>query len=219
MTIAVSTEQDKHSTIWLWCEMCVLFVLSPLLLVLPIAIYIKLTAVLMALAYVGLISKRIGLFAKQSLVGSNWRNISFYMALRFILFAVASTTLVWWYMPEELFSVALGNPLLWVGISIFYAVMSVYPQEFIYRLFFFKRYQHLIQNSAIFIFVNATLFSFAHLFFQNTLVFILTFVGGVLFALTYRKRHSLMLASIEHSAYGVWLFTLGLGKMLAFPGA
>lgn len=219
MTITVSKQQNKRSAIWLWCELCALFILSPLLLALPIAIYIKLVAVLMALIYVGLVSKKMDLFTKQNLIGSHWRDISFYMALRFILFAAVSTVLVWWYIPEALFSVPLGNPLLWVSISIFYSVVSVYPQEFLYRLFFFKRYQHLIPNRSVLILVNASVFSFAHLFFQNTLVFILTFIGGILFALTYRKKHSLMLASIEHSVYGVWLFTLGLGEMLAFPGA
>jgi hypothetical protein len=28
-----------------------------------------------------------------------------------------------------------------------------------------------------------------------------------------------MLVSLEHSVYGAWLFTLGLGEMLAFPSA
>lgn len=219
MTIAAVTVQSKHSTIWLWCELCVLFILSPTLLVLPIALNIKLGGVLMALVYVGFTSKKMGLFTKQHLIGDNWRNISRFMAGRFILFALVSTALVWWYLPAELFSVPLGNPLLWVGVSIFYSVVSVYPQEFLYRLFFFKRYQHLIANSTVLIVANAAFFSFAHLFFENSFVFILTFVGGILFALTYRKKQSLMLASIEHSVYGVWLFTLGLGKMLAFPGA
>jgi membrane protease YdiL (CAAX protease family) len=219
MTIAVSTDKNKPTAIWLWCELCVLFIVAPLLLALPVSTPFKLTAVLMALLYVGLLSKRMELFTKQHLVGSDWGNFSLYMVARFILFAVLSTLLVWWYLPAELFSVPLGNPLLWLGVSIFYSVMSVYPQEFLYRLFFFKRYQHLIPNRAVLILFNAAIFSFAHLFFQNKLVFILTFIGGILFALTYRKKRSLMLVSFEHSAYGIWLFTLGLGKMLAFPGA
>ena len=71
----------------------------------------------------------------------------------------------------------------------------------------------------MFIFLNATLFSLAHIFFRNTLVLILTFLGGLLFAFTYHKSKSTLLVSIEHAIYGNWLFTVGMGEMLAFPGA
>lgn len=56
-----------------------------------------------------------------------------------------------------------------------------------------------------------------HLVFHNALVSVLTLVGGILFGLTYRRTQSLMFTSIEHSLYGVWLFTIGAGEMLAFP--
>ena len=65
--------------------------------------------------------------------------------------------------------------------------------------------------------VNAALFSLAHIFFKNTLVMILTFIGGILFALTFKKTKSTLLVSIEHAIYGSWLFTVGMGEMLGFP--
>jgi len=46
---------------------------------------------------------------------------------------------------------------------------------------------------------------------------ILTFVGGILFALTFQKTKSTLLVSIEHAIYGCWLFTVGMGEMLGFP--
>jgi len=46
----------------------------------------------------------------------------------------------------------------------------------------------------------------------------LTFIGGVLFAYTYQKTKSTALVAIEHAVYGNWLFTVGMGEMLAFPG-
>jgi hypothetical protein len=55
------------------------------------------------------------------------------------------------------------------------------------------------------------------MFFKNTLVLFLTFLGGVLFALTYNKTRSTLLVSIEHAIYGSWLFTVGMGNMLGFP--
>jgi membrane protease YdiL (CAAX protease family) len=199
--------------------MSLLFVFSPLLLALPIPAAVKITTILLALVYSCVISKKIGLFTREKLLGDGWYILSSSMFLRFGLFVVSSFLLVWLYLPDSLFSVVLGNPWLWLAICFFYAIFSVYPQEFLYRLFFFQRYQTLFSNPYIFLFVNACVFSFAHLFLNNTLVFILTFVGSIVFALTYKKSQSLMLVSLEHSAYGAWLFTLGLGEMLAFPGA
>jgi membrane protease YdiL (CAAX protease family) len=66
--------------------------------------------------------------------------------------------------------------------------------------------------------VNAIVFSLAHIFFKNTLVLVLTFIGGLLFAYTFVKTKSTTLVSIEHALYGNWLFTVGMGEMLAFPG-
>jgi membrane protease YdiL (CAAX protease family) len=93
----------------------------------------------------------------------------------------------------------------------------VYPQELIYRTFYFQRYSKLFNNNSLFIFINAIVFSLAHIFFRNTLVIVLTFLGGLLFALTYSKTQSTLLVSIEHAVYGCWLFTVGMGEMLGFP--
>ncbi|WP_254712471.1 CPBP family intramembrane glutamic endopeptidase [Polaribacter pectinis] len=98
-----------------------------------------------------------------------------------------------------------------------YAFFSVYPQELLFRTFFFKRYENLFKNERLFIFINAVLFSLAHLFFQNTIVIVITFIGGILFAITYKKTKSTFLVSVEHAIYGCWLFTVGMGEMLGFP--
>jgi hypothetical protein len=41
--------------------------------------------------------------------------------------------------------------------------------------------------------------------------------GGGIFAITFFRTRSLLLTSVEHALYGSWLFTLGIGEMLAFP--
>jgi membrane protease YdiL (CAAX protease family) len=55
------------------------------------------------------------------------------------------------------------------------------------------------------------------MFLKNSLVMLLTFLGGILFAITFHKTRSTLLVSIEHAIYGIWLFTVGMGEMLAFP--
>ena len=67
--------------------------------------------------------------------------------------------------------------------------------------------------------VNAFVFSLAHIFLKNILVLFLTFIGVIAFALTYYTSKSTTLVCIEHALYGFWLFTVGLGEILAFPGA
>jgi membrane protease YdiL (CAAX protease family) len=50
-----------------------------------------------------------------------------------------------------------------------------------------------------------------HIIFHNWLAVVLTFIGGILFTKRYIDTKSLVASIIEHSLYGVWLFTCGLG--------
>lgn len=68
-----------------------------------------------------------------------------------------------------------------------------------------------------FLLINILVFPIAHLFFNNLMVLLVTLIGGILFTLTYHKTKSVLFTSIEHALYGNWLFTIGMGEMLAFP--
>ena len=200
-----------------WFELGVLFVALPILLSTPLNVFLKVAGALCALVYVGFLMRSYGLFNKVSLLSlgkmSGWKTI----LLRFIVFAVLSAMLVSYFLPEKLFVMPLEYTAMWLAISLFYSVVSVYPQEIIYRQFFYARYRNLIANEHGFVLLNAVLFCLAHLMFWNSLVLALTFAGGVLFSYTYSKSRSVMFTSIEHSLYGLWLFTIGAGEMLAFP--
>ena len=127
--------------------------------------------------------------------------------------ALWSSVLDWNQFPS-----LASLPIRSTYMVIVYPFLSVWQQEIIYRTFFFKRYESLFKSKSLLVFVNAIVFSLAHIFFSNTLVMILTFIGGILFAWTYLKFRSTTLVSIEHALYGNWLFTVGMGQMLAFPG-
>ncbi|WP_452229089.1 CPBP family intramembrane glutamic endopeptidase [Lacinutrix sp. MEBiC02404] len=133
------------------------------------------------------------------------------------MIAILTILFVWFTSKESLFSVLLDKPFLWIAILFFYSVFSVYPQELLYRTFYFQRYKKLFKSEVVLFLVNAIVFSLAHLFFKNILVLIMTFLGGILFAITYNKTKSTLLVSIEHAIYGCWLFTVGMGEMLGFP--
>ena len=132
---------------------------------------------------------------------------------RFCAIAVSSFLFLYVYDSDSLFNVISTKPMLWLGFSFIYVVLSVIPQELIYRYFFLKRYRTLFKNKWVMVLVNASLFSLAHIWFNSWIVIAFTFVGGILFLQTYRKTHSLWLVILEHSIYGIWLYTVGYGEL------
>lgn len=138
--------------------------------------------------------------------------------MTFLIMIVVTIGYVYSKDPSALFCVPRTNIPLYITILFVYSLLSVWPQEVIYRTFFYERYTRLFTNEKAFIFIGSLVFMLAHLMFRNVLVLLLTFIGGVLFSITYLKTKSTLLASIEHAIYGNWLFTVGMGKMLEFPG-
>lgn len=119
--------------------------------------------------------------------------------------------------PEALFNVISTKPKMWLTFIGVYSFLSVIPQEIIYRTFYFHRYESLFPSRTLLLFSNAAVFSLGHIFFNNLLVSAITFVGGIVFALSYQKTKSLLWVSIEHAIYGGWLYTVGFGEILGFP--
>lgn len=147
----------------------------------------------------------------------DWKAFYKHVGIKLLIIAFMTIVYVWFTSKSDLFIVLYEKPKLWVIILFAYAMFSVYPQELIYRTLFFQRYRKLVQSKTLFIFANASLFSLAHIFYRNPLVLLITFLGGILFALTYDKTKSTLLVSIEHTIYGCWLFTVGMGALLGFP--
>jgi membrane protease YdiL (CAAX protease family) len=133
--------------------------------------------------------------------------------LRFVPAALALIALTAWLLPDRLFNLPLQRPALWVGIATFYPLFSVYPQELLFRLFFFKRYAPHFAERRVAIGVNALVFGWAHVFFPTPVVAVgLCTLGGILFADTYARTRSLRLVWFEHALYGVLVFTIGMGE-------
>jgi membrane protease YdiL (CAAX protease family) len=207
----------KYNKTYLLGELTLLFILIPSVLYFDIPGFIKAGFVLIGIAYVTRTVIKNQLFTRRSYytlpLRSNWKAI----VLRFMLLIIFSTILMYFSNNGKLFIVVKTNPILWLMVSIIYSTVSVYPQEFLYRSFFFSRYGPLIRNPYLLIAINALVFSFAHIMFKNFFVLIITLIGGVIFAITFFRTRSLLLTSVEHALYGSWLFTVGMGEMLAFP--
>ncbi|WP_405201665.1 CPBP family intramembrane glutamic endopeptidase [Dokdonia sp. LLG6352-1] len=199
-------------------EFFILFIILPLSLLLPYDFKIKVASVLIGFTYllVMLYRSRAVKFKLERSI--NWPSFFKETAVKFVVIAIVTTIYVYILQPSSLFCVPQNNPKLWVMILLVYTFLSVWPQEVIYRTFFFNRYDGFFKDKRLLIVVNAIVFAMAHLFLRNTLVIVLTFIGGLLFAYTFKKTRSTTLVSIEHALYGNWLFTVGMGQMLAFPG-
>ena len=206
-----------QSTLYKGFELFIIFILVPVSFVLNYSPWIKLGVGIIGFAYVIYVLLKIEKLKFKLSKQLDWKTFWKSTILKLLLIAIITTVFVWVTDKTQLFNVLLNKPIKWLIILFVYSFFSVYPQELIYRTFFFKRYRPLFKNTSLFIFINAILFSLAHLLFNSGLVLFLTFFGGVLFALTFKKTESTLLVSIEHAIYGCWLFTVGMGTMLGFP--
>jgi hypothetical protein len=134
------------------------------------------------------------------------------IALRFLPWAAALLIFTWFYLPQaQFFSLPLERPLTWVMVMIWYPVLSVIPQELIFRSFFFRQYECWFARPQVGLFLNAFAFGWLHIFLQQWVPVVFCFIGSYLFADTYRKTKSLAAVCFEHALYGCFVFTIGLG--------
>lgn len=116
--------------------------------------------------------------------------------------------------PAQFLELPRRDPKLWALVMLFYPVLSVYPQGILYRGLFYVRYACLFRSERQAWLVGSFVFGLAHLLFANYWAVFLTAVGGLLINRTYLKTGSLVLADIEHAAYGQLVFTCGWGRFL-----
>jgi hypothetical protein len=114
--------------------------------------------------------------------------------------------------PDRWLEMPRTRPGFWLAVLALYPILSVYPQEVLYRVFFFKRYGAEIRSGWMLIGLNALAFGWTHLVFGNALAIVLSTLGGVLLADTYRRTGSLALVCLEHTLYGHFVLTVGLGE-------
>ncbi|MFC2084847.1 type II CAAX prenyl endopeptidase Rce1 family protein [Bacteroidota bacterium] len=91
---------------------------------------------------------------------------------------------------------------IWLLVMLLHPIFSAYPQELIYRTFFFHRYKILFKSEKLKIWMSTFSFSFLHIIYDSWIAVILTFVGDYIFSLTYSRTKSLAIVSLEHGIYG-----------------
>lgn len=140
------------------------------------------------------------------------------IALRFAVLAPLITLVTWAVWPHVFLSLPRQRPLLWALIMVLYPLLSVWPQEMLYRRLLFHRYRALFRTDIALILMSAAAFGFAHIIFLNWIAVAMTAAGGLLFARDYARHQSLPLTCLEHSLYGCLIFTVGLGRFF-YTGA
>jgi hypothetical protein len=206
-----------QSTVYKFFEFTLLFIGLPVSLYFDYSPYLKISFLLSGFLYVIWVLLKV---EKQQFKIDEFLNWKQFWRRTLVFLTVISVLTILYVLytdASKLFVVMRTKPLLWAVILCTYSLLSVYPQELIFRTFFFLRYESFVKNKYLFVFINASVFCIAHLLFKNQLVLLLTFLGGILFGLTFQRTRSTLLVSIEHAIYGSWLFTVGMGAMLGFP--
>lgn len=124
--------------------------------------------------------------------------------------------LTWWLVPERWFALVRERPLLWLAIMALYPILSAFPQGIVYRVFVHHRYGELFPGRWGTLAASALAFSLVHVIFLNVVAPLLTFAGGLLFAWTYERTESSLVATLQHAAFGCLLFTSGLGRFFYY---
>lgn len=203
----------------LWLEWILLFVAA------PVAIGFGVRKMPWVLLLVGVavaagiwLSQRGGFHRKQFWHGENpaheWQQLK-QVLLRFAGSALALMGIVLAFFPQKFFLFPRTMPLYWLALLIAYPLLSVYPQELLYRAFFVRRYRHLFPRKEWLLLASALVFAWMHLIFRNPFAVVLTLVGGLFFTHTYVRTRSLRLVCLEHALYGNLIFTIGLGEFFS----
>jgi membrane protease YdiL (CAAX protease family) len=140
------------------------------------------------------------------------------IAIRFAILAPLITIATWLVFPQLFLSLPRQRPLFWAIIMVLYPLLSVWPQEMLYRSLLFHRFRALFRTDIALILMSAIAFGFAHIIFLNWIAVAMAAAGGLLFARDYARHRSLPLTCLEHSLYGCLIFTVGLGRFF-YTGA
>ena len=200
----------------LTAELLLLFIAAPLLFYLDLIPGPKSVPLLLAFVYCFLVLMLDKSFDRKMLGANRFRGFG-HILKRFALTAALLTLYILIFEPENLFIIPRERPALWLAIMVFYPIWSALPQELIFRVFFFHRYHLIISNPNVLVLINALLFAYMHIIFNNWIALAGGFIIGIFWAQTYLRTKSLLTVSAEHAIYGNLVYTIGMGHYFYVP--
>jgi len=173
----------------------------------PIPVLVVLGAASVAYLFRQSTFDRAALWRPGVLPGHAWSILSLWLVAAIVAAAAVAIA-----RPDLLLSLPSQRPLTWALIMMLYPLLSVYPQELVYRAFLCHRYAPVFGAGRGMVLASAAAFGFVHIIFGNWIAVVLSFAGGLIFASRYLRARSLLAASAEHALYGMLVFTVGLGE-------
>lgn len=200
------------SKLWKAIELVIIFTFFPLLMKFNKIPLPRIIVLLIVFIFILIISIKSGYIDKNSfripkLDRKYWLKMGgIYLGTFLVL-----TGYVYFILQQAPFVIVRERPLLMLIIAIFYPLVSAFPQELIYRTFYFSRYKTVFSEKQLLI-TNMILFSWLHIIYNNVPAIILTLLSGLIFTCNYHRKGSLILVTIEHSILGIIVFLTGMGQ-------
>ncbi len=145
-----------------------------------------------------------------------WRVTGLRRHLKEILLALALPALplaaaTYLFMQDKFLAMPSAHTSGWLLLLLLYPLLSAYPQEVVFRGFFFQRYRTLFPSPKLMVLASGVSFGLAHVFYGNWVAPVVAGLGGVLFGYRYLASKSLVAVGVEHGLWGNMLYTIGLG--------
>ena len=158
-----------------------------------------------------------------------WRHVSFKRlfarpprlwwrgpCIRAAVVAVAACFYVLLNSPELFLSFPKNRTEMWSLVMLLYPVLSVLPQEIIYRVYIFEKFFPEPHQEKLAIIASSVLFSWVHVIYAGYFAMLSTLMAGCVLGVSYsrsrRQPGALWAVLLEHSVYGMLIFTVGLGR-------
>ena len=128
---------------------------------------------------------------------------------------------VLFFEPQNFLNLPREHFGAWLAFVLFYPVLSVLPQELVYRVYVFEAHKTLLSPRLLALTVSAMSFAWLHIVFAGWFAVVSTFVAGLALAWNYfQNRNSsgaIWPLVLEHSLYGQIVFTIGLYQYFFIP--
>lgn len=113
----------------------------------------------------------------------DWRTVGIFTVVSGLICAA----LTLWLLPSRFLSLPQDMTRLWLLIMVLYPLLSVLPQELVFRVLLHRRYGELAPGRTAEITAGAAFFALVHLSYWNWVAVVLTFAGGLVFGKAYLK--------------------------------
>lgn len=216
MCLRLQLTRLMQSKVWLWLELVGIF------LALPVLVWQGWISTDFVLLPIGIVLIPATLWLG---VRHGWSALVFwtgdpvlekvYLRLvvwRFIFLASCIIGYAMIFFPDRMLDLPSRNFSVWLLLAIVYPLLSVYPQELLYRGFFFIRYRRLFPTVWLILLMSSICFAWMHIVFESVISITFTLAGGMLFAHTYSRTRSLRLVCFEHTLYGELIFISGYAQ-------